>query len=93
MDTTVRHNAAVSRYEICVDGRVVGFAGYRIAGDTVEFPHTEITPRLRGQGLGARLVGFALDDVGDSGRRVQPLCWYVAQYLREHPEYEHLRAS
>jgi predicted GNAT family acetyltransferase len=36
--------------------------------------------------MGARLVGAALADVAASGRKVVPTCWYVAQYMREHPE-------
>jgi predicted GNAT family acetyltransferase len=86
VSTTLRRNEAASRYEILDDGEVVGFADYRVAGDTVEFPHTEITPLRRGEGLGAELVGFALADVRRSGRRVVPLCWYVAQHVRDHPE-------
>jgi predicted GNAT family acetyltransferase len=36
--------------------------------------------------MGARLVGAALADVAASGTKVVPTCWYVAQYVREHPE-------
>jgi uncharacterized protein len=44
--TEVRHNVPRSRYEITVDGRVVGFAQYRRHGDTVVFPHTEYADLL-----------------------------------------------
>ncbi|MEA3217503.1 MAG: uncharacterized protein QOJ19_3659 [Acidimicrobiia bacterium] len=82
----VRNNAERSRYELVIDGRVVGIADYWIRGDTVIFPHTEITPPLRGGGLGDELVGAALADVARSGRDVQPLCWFVAEYLDAHPD-------
>jgi predicted GNAT family acetyltransferase len=52
----VLHNVPRSRYEITVDGRVVGFAEYRRHGDSLIFPHTEIEPSMRNRGLGAELV-------------------------------------
>lgn len=82
----VRDNPEKSRYELVIDGRVVGVADYWIRGDTVVFPHTEITPPLRGRGLGEELVAAALHDVGKSGRKVELLCWFVAEYLEAHPE-------
>jgi predicted GNAT family acetyltransferase len=93
MGTHVARNAERSRYEITVDGRVVGIADYRQRGDTVVFPHTEIEPAMRDQGLGAELVRGALDDARAEGWSVVPQCWYVAQFLDEHPECADLRAT
>ena len=66
----VHHNAARSRYEINLDGRLVGFADYRAHGDTIVFPHTEIEPSMRNRGLAADLVRGALDDVRARGGTV-----------------------
>jgi uncharacterized protein len=52
----VRDNVPRSRYEITVDGRVVGFAEYSRDGDAVVFPDTVIEPSMRNRGLGAELV-------------------------------------
>ena len=85
----VRNNPDRSRYEIYVDDRLVGIADYEVDDRSVVFPHTEITPSLRGHGLGAELVRGALDDVRDRfpGRQVVPVCWYVAEFIDENPEY------
>ena len=93
MSSSVRNNTDRSRYELFDDGRLVGIADYRVDGRTVVFPHTEIAPSLRGRGLGAELVRAALDDVRGSGRTVVPACWYVAQFIDEHPEYRDLLAA
>lgn len=90
MTTEVRNVSDRSRYELLVDGQLAGIADYRVVADTVVFPHTEIDRSRRGQGLGAQLVQGALDDVRPSGRRVVPSCWYVAQFIDEHPEYRDL---
>jgi uncharacterized protein len=89
----VRHNAARSRYEISVDGRLVGFADYRADGDTIVFPHTEIEPSMRNEGLGAELVRGALDDVRARGGTVVAQCWYVAEFIEQHREYADLLAE
>ena len=93
MDADVRNNTAASRYELVIDDRVVGIADYRVQGDAVLFPHTEVLPSMQGQGLGAILVQGALDDVRGGGRRVVPQCWYVAAFIDDHPEYADLLAA
>jgi predicted GNAT family acetyltransferase len=91
--TEVRKNAEASRYELVLDDEVVGVADYRVQGDAVVFPHTEITARLRGKGLAAELVRAALDDVRGTGSRVIPTCWYVAEFIDSNPEYQDLLAA
>ena len=90
MATEVHNNRAQSRYELMIDDELVGIAEYRVVGDVVVFPHTEIERSRRGQGFGAQLVQYALDDVRATGRRVRPQCWYVAEFIAEHPEYADL---
>lgn len=92
MAQQVQNNSERSRYELVIDGDLAGIADYSIVGDRVVMPHTEIEQRRRGQGLGAILVKHALDDLRSSGRTVVPRCWYVAQFIDEHPEYRDLVA-
>ena len=90
-EPVVDDNPERSRYELKIDGHVVGVADYqRGSGDQLVFPHTEIDGSRRGQGLGAVLVQAALDDVRRQGMRVVPRCWYVAEFIELHPEYRDL---
>jgi len=93
MPVQVTKNPRASRYELLVDGRVIGIADYRLEGATMVLPHTEITPSQRGRGFGAILVRHALDDARRSGTTVVPHCWYVAKFIRENPGYEDLLAA
>jgi predicted GNAT family acetyltransferase len=86
VDQTVRRNDERHRYELIVDDRVAGIADFSQDGTTFVLPHTEIDPQLRGQGLGAVLVKGVLDDVRAQGGVVVPACWYVREYLDQHPE-------
>jgi predicted GNAT family acetyltransferase len=87
MATEMRNNREQSRYELVIDGELVGIADYRVVGDVVVFPHTEIERSRRGDGLGAQLVRYALDDVAATKRRVVAQCSYVAEFIADHPEY------
>jgi predicted GNAT family acetyltransferase len=63
----VRDNPAASRFEILVDGTVVGFAEYRDTPGHRTFTHTEVDPAMEGHGLAGRLVRHALDDTRARG--------------------------
>lgn len=90
----VHNNPDKSRYELLLDdGDVAGIADYSIDGDRIVMPHTEIEHRYRGRGLGAVLVRAALEDVRESGRSVVPLCWFVAEFIDQHPEFRDLVAA
>ena len=70
-----------------IDGQIAALADYRVNGNSISFPHTYTQPRLRGQGLAAQVVEFAMNDVeANSTRRVVPMCWYVAEWFDTHPE-------
>ena len=92
MANVVRRNPERSRYELLVDGEVVGIADYHVQDGTWVFPHTVIAPERRGRGLGAELVQAALDDVRRAGGTVVPRCWYVADFIDAHPAYADLVA-
>jgi uncharacterized protein len=94
----VVHNADESRYELLQDGAGIGIAEYRLvtnddgAPTVAEFFHTLVTPRERNKGNAERLVEAALEDVRNRGLKVKATCWYVDQFLVEHPTFADLRA-
>ena len=90
---TVRDNTATHRYELLLDGELVGDLLYRTRDEVVTLIHTEVAPRLEGQGLGEQLVAGALDDIRERGLQIVPLCPFVAAYIRRHPEYDDLVKS
>jgi uncharacterized protein len=90
MDVAVRDDSEHSRYELSVDGMAVGIADYVLSGSTIVFPHTEIQPDRRNQGLAAILVRAALDDAREQGRSVVPECSYVRDFIEANPEYRRL---
>ena len=92
-DVEVRHDAEAARYELVAEGSVIGLIDYVERDGAEVFTHTEVAPDHRGTGLAAVLVRAALDDVRSRGRTVVPQCWYVADFIRDNPDYQDLLAA
>ncbi|WP_329459530.1 GNAT family N-acetyltransferase [Streptomyces sp. NBC_01497] len=84
---TVERVDARHRYEILVDGAAAGFTAYRDRGEQRVFYHTKIDDAFAGQGLASHLVREALTDVRGAGKRIVPVCPYVAKFLKRHDEF------
>ncbi|MGJ5180498.1 GNAT family N-acetyltransferase [Bradyrhizobium oligotrophicum] len=89
--TTVRDNKTKGRFELDVEGGMA-FATYRATPQAVVITHTETPAALRGRGIGSQLVEGALALIRADGRKVVAGCSFVADYLRDHPEYQDIRA-
>lgn len=87
----VRHNAALSRFEIEVEGGPC-IADYVIESGRMVLTHTFVPPVLRGRGLAEKLVRSALADARARGLKVVPACSYVALFIKRHAEYRDLLA-
>ncbi len=91
MTDTVRDDAARRRYELSV-GDELAFIDYLRDGRNVVMTHAEVPLALRGGGVGSALVKGALAIVRAQGEKVVPLCPFVAQYMRRHPQTQDLLA-
>ena len=86
-DAKVRHDEKQQRYLLDIDGKTLGFAEYRQDGDHLVFSHTEVDPSLEGQGMGSVLIRQSLDDARRRGKRIVPVCEFVADYVKKHPDW------
>ena len=81
------------RFEARMDGRLAGFAAYRLQPGHITFTHTEVADDLAGHGVGGRSASVALDDARSRGLRVTPRCPFIAAYIKRHPAYADLVAA
>ena len=88
-DVSVANNSERNRFEADVDGGTAVLE-YRLDSDVIAFTHTEVPEEAREQGVGSALARTALDYAEAHGLRVRPLCPFVAAFIREHGEYQHL---
>jgi uncharacterized protein len=86
VNAAVGNNRAQYRFETTVGGKTA-FLDYRLEHRTIVLLHTEVPEELGGHGLGAALADAAFEFARGEGLRVIPLCPYVREYVRRHPEY------
>ncbi|HWV50843.1 MAG TPA: GNAT family N-acetyltransferase [Microbacterium sp.] len=80
-----------SRYTLLHDGQLVSVLDYRDDGATIALTRAFTVPTFRGQGHAARVVEGAVADIAARGdRRVDAVCWYVAEWFEAHPEHQGL---
>lgn len=89
--TQVRHEPALARYSLWLDGENVGLADYVATGRHIRFTHTEVDPEQRGRGLAGILIERALDNVRlRSDLPVVADCSFTAHWIDTHAEYHDL---
>lgn len=78
-------NPARSRFETVVDGHLAQLV-YRRRRDRLVLIHTEVPEPLEGRGIGSELAAAAVAAARAEDLTVVPLCPFVLQWLRHHPE-------
>ncbi|MGM7669053.1 GNAT family N-acetyltransferase [Microbacterium sp. A93] len=77
-----------SRYTLMRDGVLVSALDYRDDGKTIALTRAFTIPTFRGHGHAARVVAGAVADIESRGeRRVDPVCWYVAEWFEQNPSH------
>jgi len=80
-----------SRCTLTRDGELLSVLDYRDDGRTVAMTRAYTIPTHRGHGYAARVVAGAVADIEARGdRRIDPVCWYVADWFDAHPDKQHL---
>ena len=91
MNAGFYHNEGKSRFDYSVGDQLAVCEYVAQEGDTVwRFTHTYVPESMRGTGVAAGLVRFALDHVANHGIKIIPVCSFVSEYIARHPEYKRL---
>ena len=85
----VRNNEGDRRFEADVDGQLA-MLNYTRSGSNIALTHTEVPEALEGKGLGNKLAQAALEYARAERLKVQPLCSFVASYIRKNSEFQDL---
>jgi uncharacterized protein len=92
LEVSVSDNVEGARFEVAVDGVVIGRQPYRRYLGHVVLLRTEVDPQWRNQGISSALMDGALGLIGDAGFTVVPHCKLTGDYILRHPEYRDLVA-
>jgi predicted GNAT family acetyltransferase len=76
-------------FDLTIDGARRGYLDYSLPDAATMVIHfVEVDPKLRGQSMGKRLVGAAIEWARANGRQVVPKCWYARSVIENTPEYQ-----
>jgi uncharacterized protein len=80
----ITDNAAASRFQVTIDGKLAELR-YRVRASRLVLIHTEVPPEFRGRGIGGALVVAALERAEREGLTVVPLCPFARAWLERRP--------
>ncbi|MGW6379331.1 GNAT family N-acetyltransferase [Rhodococcus sp. NPDC055112] len=84
---TVLDAPALHRYEVRLGTELAGFTEYLDRDSQRIFFHTEIGEQYGGRGLASLLIHDALAATVGRGKRIVPVCPFVAGYLEKHDDF------
>lgn len=84
---TITRLSDPDRYEITIDGTVAGFAAFLDMDDQRVFHHTEVGEDFGGRGIAGEVVQHALEATRSEGKRIVPVCPYVAKFVTKSDEF------
>lgn len=80
MDHTIQHRVDQSRF-VLIKGEKECVLDYALNGQQIDFTHTHVPFRLRGEGLAEALVEQGLAWAKEQNYEINASCWYVAKFL------------
>lgn len=86
MDSVVRENRDLNRFELQISEDELAVAYYRIEGDNLVLIHTEVPYQHTGEGFGKRLADGVFLLLRASGRKATVKCGFMGRYVARHPD-------
>ena len=86
----IRQEAEARRFVALLDGEPAVLEYEPRSGRRWDLLRTYVPEEHRRRGIATQLVRHALDVAAADGRTVIPSCWFVAEFIDEHPRYQTL---
>ncbi len=90
---TVTHrpgkDASAGTFDLLSNGKSVGHLSYSLPdAGTMTIDYVEVSPTLRGKGMGEQLVGAAVAWARETKREVVPFCSYARTVMHRKKEFQ-----
>lgn len=86
-DIVVKHLQESKTFTIEFDGHPAAYLKYRhIDRSSVDLFTTVVPTSLEGHGIAKHLANAAFDFARREKLKIKPSCWYIAGYLKRHPQ-------
>lgn len=85
------HNEGKGFYIYGEEKEILAELEYKKTGNILIFDHTEVSDKLKGQGIAAKLLAEATKYARDNKLKVKPVCSYVVKKF-EAGDYDDIKA-
>lgn len=86
-NTNIEHDPRRQRFYASTVAGEAHLDYEQVDRDTLDFRSTFVPPDARGRGIAGEIVEHALEWARDRQLDVVPSCSFVADWIRDHPEY------
>ena len=84
--TITREEVDAPEFVLRVDGQRLGTLDYTLPeAGVMRIEYVEVSPELRGTGLGRQLVAAAVDWAREGGLKIVPICGYARAVITRDP--------
>ncbi|WFU55249.1 GNAT family N-acetyltransferase [Bradyrhizobium pachyrhizi] len=87
MESDIRDNPAMSRFEMPLGDTALAVAYYKVEDGRVVLLHTEVPQELSGLGYGSMLALGVFEALRRGGKRVIAKCPFMSSHAAQNPEY------
>ena len=68
------------------DGAVLAKVEFPVSNGVADITHTFVDGSLRGQGMAAKLMEEATEQIRNAGLKAKPTCSYAQKWFQQNPE-------
>jgi uncharacterized protein len=91
--TQLKHDEEKNKFYV-FQNDLESYIIYQKINDSIyDFKSTFVPESLRGKGIAAQLAHYALEHAKSNDWKIKASCWYITQYIDQHPEYKSLLVS
>ena len=90
MELEVQHNKERKRFFTFIEGREAYLSYVNDNDNILIFDHTYVPFNLRGRGIAAKIVGYALRYAKENNFKVIPSCSYVRVFIERNKQFSDL---
>lgn len=77
-----------NKFTIVKDGEQLGLLSYTLGTEVLTVDHTEVSPKLEGQGMGKKLVEHVVKYARQEGKCIDPKCPFANDIIEKTPEFQ-----
>lgn len=82
-----------NRFTVMKDSEELGFISYIPDGDVLTVDHTEVSPKLEGQGVGKQLVEQVVQYARQEGKKIDPQCPFAQGVIEKTADFQDVLAK